>query len=273
MVYTQTNGAMSSKRGLFAGIAAVVATAALSLGISTSIFAAHNPTGCSFGTVPGVWSLEGNCTTTAPLDVPANTLVEGNGFTITAGFNFVSNGSGISKVLGITDADNVTVNNLTIDSGTAVGLTGINVFQSAGVTLNNVKSINNDKYGLTVNGSNVVVDDISTAGNGWGGVNVGQGSGVIEPAVLTVNGMSSHTDMAHIYIDDTQQNVTVNDTNSQYKVTEPVTSPDRPFDRLYTLKPSVASSKDECKDGGWMNFQAAYKNQGQCVSSVVSKRQ
>jgi hypothetical protein len=31
----------------------------------------------------------------------------------------------------------------------------------------------------------------------------------------------------------------------------------------------AASTKDECKNGGWMNFQAGYKNQGQCVSSAA----
>ena len=30
-------------------------------------------------------------------------------------------------------------------------------------------------------------------------------------------------------------------------------------------------TKDDCKDGGWMNFTPAYKNQGQCVS-FYSKR-
>jgi hypothetical protein len=33
------------------------------------------------------------------------------------------------------------------------------------------------------------------------------------------------------------------------------------------------TSKDDCKNGGWMNFQdPAFKNQGQCVSYVVSNR-
>jgi hypothetical protein len=34
--------------------------------------------------------------------------------------------------------------------------------------------------------------------------------------------------------------------------------------------PSVATSKSECKKGGWMDF--GTKNQGQCVSGVVSQR-
>lgn len=40
----------------------------------------------------------------------------------------------------------------------------------------------------------------------------------------------------------------------------------------FELMPYVASTKDECKNGGWMNFQAGYKNQGQCVSSVANGR-
>lgn len=34
--------------------------------------------------------------------------------------------------------------------------------------------------------------------------------------------------------------------------------------------PTLATSKDACKNGGWMSFQGAYTNQGQCVSSIVS---
>jgi len=30
------------------------------------------------------------------------------------------------------------------------------------------------------------------------------------------------------------------------------------------------TAKEECKNGGWMNFQTSYKNQGQCVAAVVS---
>lgn len=35
-------------------------------------------------------------------------------------------------------------------------------------------------------------------------------------------------------------------------------------------EPTTATSKDQCKNGGWMSFQGAYTNQGQCVSSIVS---
>lgn len=38
----------------------------------------------------------------------------------------------------------------------------------------------------------------------------------------------------------------------------------------FEVKAARASTKDECKDGGWTNFTANYKNQGQCVSDTVS---
>jgi len=40
----------------------------------------------------------------------------------------------------------------------------------------------------------------------------------------------------------------------------------------FEVTPYVASTKDECKNGGWMNFQAGYKNQGQCVSAVAKQQ-
>lgn len=40
----------------------------------------------------------------------------------------------------------------------------------------------------------------------------------------------------------------------------------------FEAAPTLATSKDQCKDGGWVTFQNAYKNQGECVSSIVSNR-
>lgn len=36
----------------------------------------------------------------------------------------------------------------------------------------------------------------------------------------------------------------------------------------FEATPTYATSSDQCKDGGWMTFSNAYKNQGQCVSSL-----
>jgi hypothetical protein len=40
----------------------------------------------------------------------------------------------------------------------------------------------------------------------------------------------------------------------------------------FELVPRTPSNKDECKNEGWKVFSAGYKNQGECVSSVVSNR-
>jgi hypothetical protein len=40
---------------------------------------------------------------------------------------------------------------------------------------------------------------------------------------------------------------------------------------LEAAKKLEATSKDECKNGGWETFETQYKNQGDCVSSVASE--
>ena len=45
------------------------------------------------------------------------------------------------------------------------------------------------------------------------------------------------------------------------------------FDKVtynFEQKPVKATSKEECKNDGYKNFQTSYKNQGDCVSSVAS---
>ncbi|MDB5186795.1 MAG: hypothetical protein JWM07_267 [Candidatus Saccharibacteria bacterium] len=39
----------------------------------------------------------------------------------------------------------------------------------------------------------------------------------------------------------------------------------------FEAAPTLATSKDQCKNGGWVTFQNAYKNQGECVSSITSR--
>ncbi|MBC7512380.1 right-handed parallel beta-helix repeat-containing protein [Candidatus Saccharibacteria bacterium] len=254
--------ALSLRKVLIAGAAAVT----LGIGMVTSASAAHDSTGCTFDeTTPGTWSLTANCTTTATIDVPSNTILEGNGKTISA------SPSVVSRVLGITNSENVTVNDLTIEGTNGVRLNGIDVYVSTDVTLNDVTSVNNDKYGLVVNGSEVTVHDLSTSNNSWGGVNVDLGSGVTGPALLTVTGKSEHDELngKDLYMDDTTQAVDIVDVNGQYLVTQPAGG--LPNDEVYTLKSEV-KSKDSCKKNGYMSLMTAegvgFKNQGQCVSSV-----
>lgn len=113
-----------------------------------------------------------------------------------------------------------------------------------------------------MNGSTVEVTDISTAGNGWHGINVDLGSGVTSPAVLTVKGVSSHTELLHIYIDNIAEPATMVDVNSQYTFNDNVLEQG---DRLYTLIPQPKTIS-ECKNSGWVAF--GFRNQGLCIQYV-----
>jgi hypothetical protein len=247
---------------LLMAIAAVVA-------IMTGFIATANAvtvSGCNFDdTVAGTWSLQGDCTTTAPINVPAGTTVEGNGFTINGGYTFGSNGAGTNTVIGVIGADNVIINDLTVDGTNGTNLHGINVFDSTGVVLNDVTIKNNDKSGLGINSSEVTINNLTTADNGWHGVNVDQRT--TAPASLTINGVSSHNELLQVYVDDTTKDVTVVDTNGQYTVTNPQVA-GRVNDANYVLAPLTAQTKDDCKNSGYAAF--GFKNQGQCVASVVA---
>ena len=235
---------------------------------------AANVVGCEFDNATlGVWSLVSDCTTSGPINVPTGTIVEGNGYTISAGYSFGSDGDGTNTVIGIVGSDNVVINNLKVDGIDGTSLNGVNIYVSENVQLNNVIIKNNDKYGLVVNGSNVTVNNLTTSGNGWGGVNVDLGSGVTSPAVLTINGVSSHKELVHVYLNNTLKPVSVIDTSSQYLASYPVTTPDSPVDMLYTLK-SQPTSKDQCKNNGWKMLYTTdnkvFKNQGACVAYVAA---
>lgn len=276
MVYSQSGIVYSKgqwKKKLFAGVTALT----LAGGVFASAHALTIVSGCNFdGSVAGTWSLTADCTTTGPINIPTNTTLQGNGHVISAGYSFGTNGDGTNTVIGVVDADNVTINNLIVDGTGGTALHGINVFSSTGVALNDVVIKNNDKTGLAVNSSTVVVNNLTTENNTWHGVNVDQRT--TEPSSLTINGVSTHTDTLQVYVDDSTKQVTVVDTNNQYSVTNPQIA-GRVNDRLYTLKPvvegpTVVATKDECKSGGWMNVLrqdgSTFKNQGQCVAYVQS---
>ncbi|MEO5690570.1 MAG: right-handed parallel beta-helix repeat-containing protein [Candidatus Saccharimonadales bacterium] len=272
MVYSQS-GILEDARPWTKMFVAGAAAVTLAVGVFASANAAM-VAGCNFDdTASGTWSLTSSCTTTGPINIPANTTLDGNGHTISAGYTFGSNGDGTNTVIGVVDVDNVTITDLTIEGTGGTGLHGINVVGSSGVTISDVTINNNDKSGLVVNSSTVTVNNLTTAGNGWHGVNVDKRTA--EAASLTINGVSNHTDAVQIYVDDTTI-ATLVDSESQYNVS---TLGPKPNDALYTLKPvvegpKVASAKDECKNNGWMNVvredKTTFKNQGQCVAYVQS---
>ena len=162
--------------------------------------------------------------------------INGNGFTVNPTFTKTDNSN--NAVFGVTSSG-VTISNLVIDGALGTNLHGINVYVSTGVLLDGVSVLNNDYAGIVVNGSIVTVNNIVTSGNGWGGINVDQGSGVTSEARLIINGISSHNEAIHIWLDDTTKNVSVQDTNpKQY------TYQDYGNRRVYTLKAAGNPSAD-----------------------------
>ena len=122
-----------------------------------------------------------------------------------------------NSAIGI-QANGVTVNNLTIDGTDGVWMHGINVYEAKNVAINNTTLKNNSNAGLIVGkDSEVKINNITTSGNGWYGINVDKKTGT--SATLTVNGVSTHDEdaTAHIYIDDRDATGnTVNDPGLQY---------------------------------------------------------
>jgi hypothetical protein len=199
--------------------------------------------------------------------------LDGNGNTVFASFTKTDNDN--NSAIGIKGTSDVTVQDLTIDGSDGIDLHGINVFVSTLVEINNV-SISDNRTGVVVNGSEVTVENITTSGHMWHAMNVAQGSGVTDSAILTVTGISSHADnsplppsdivdggyVPHIFIDDNSQDVTVNDVNNQY-VSASFDFRDGRAD-VYTH--FLPETKDDCMKGGWEDF--GFKNQGQCIKFV-----
>ena len=96
--------------------------------------------------------------------------------------------NGSKHALGIeaaTPGNLVTIKNLTIDSASLAY--GVNTYNGALVTFDNVTLKGSKGAGLTVNGSNVTATEFNTSGNVWGSVNVDPGSGVITPSYFKLN--------------------------------------------------------------------------------------
>ncbi|MDX1766080.1 MAG: hypothetical protein R3313_03965, partial [Candidatus Saccharimonadales bacterium] len=170
--------------------------------------------------------------TYAEVIVDRSVTINGNGFAILPMFS----GSDFNNsALEISGVDGVTIHDLIIDGTASEDIHGLNIYESTNVLLNNLSSSSHAQSGIVVNGSTVMVIDVTTFGNGWHGINVDQGSGVTDPAILTVEGISIQTDFLHIYLDNTLNDVVVNDVNGQYLVIDPPGAPDN--DRLYQLDP------------------------------------
>ncbi len=116
-----------------------------------------------------------------------------------------SGSDGSSKHLVSIQANGAALKNLVIDGSKspAEGTgSGINVYTSTGVTLDNVISRNNKAAGLIVNGSTVSATNFRTSGNGWYGVNVDKGEGVEGTPVFTIGTGCSFAEAVAVLSDD-----------------------------------------------------------------------
>ncbi|MFR9058828.1 InlB B-repeat-containing protein [Eubacterium callanderi] len=90
----------------------------------------------------------------------------------------------IDRVIGPVVLENLTVQDArNIDGASGHG---INIVQSADVTMKNITSKGNAAAGVVVNGSTVTATGLYTSGNGWYGVNVDQGNGVTDDTLFTL---------------------------------------------------------------------------------------
>ena len=157
---------------------------------------------------------EGDYEVSQPVTVEGkqNIVIDGNGATIKAssaeGASIMSATSKsiavaadtqtdlANNIINVSGATNVTIRNLTI-----VGALhhGINIWECENVVIENVTIINSDATAITINGSDVTLNSVTTSGSGWGGVNVDLGnSGSSE---ITVDENCAFGEFLPIYAD------------------------------------------------------------------------
>ncbi len=247
---------------LFAGLLlATLAAMTLSANAAVSVI-----NGCSIDDdSAGTWTLQGDCTLTAKIDIPAGTTFEGNGHTMNASFVGPGSGNSNNAALRAVDADGVTINNVIIDGSSGTSIHGILIYGSENIDISNVTTINMPRSGVNINGlsggSSVTIENITTSGSGWHAINVDQGT-----ATLTVNGTSSHFNELHIYSDHylSSSTITINDTNSQYVVIDnPPDNNNYTDDRAYMLKERLeitAPAENEVVAGSSVALTAEYND-------------
>lgn len=122
-----------------------------------------------------------------------------------------------NNIINVSGATNVTIRNLTIEGALHHG---INIWECENVVIENVTITDSVATAITINGSNVTLNSVTTSGSGWGGVNVDLGnSGSSE---ITVDENCAFGEYLQIYADDATiaDNVTVNATGyNKYTVT------------------------------------------------------
>lgn len=178
---------------------------------------------------------EGDYEVTQPVAIENkdNVVIDGNGATITrsaaSGASIMSASSKriataadtqtdlANNIINVSGATNVTIRNLTI-----VGALhhGINIWECENVVLENVTITDSVATAITINGSDVTLNNVKTSGSGWGGVNVDLGNS--DSSEITVDESCAFGEYLQIYADnsDIADKVTVNATGyNKYTVT------------------------------------------------------
>lgn len=171
--------------------------------------------------------IDSDLSVTEQLTLTKSVTINGNGHTVTGNFTKTSNSN--NSVVAVF-ADNTVVNDLTVDAVSSTQqLHGINVYEAQDVVLNDITA-KNGRTGVNINGSAATINGVTTSGNVWHGVNIDKPG-----SVLTIGGVSHHSDVIPVYIDSTSVGQVV-DTNNQYGSKDNVL---KAGDRVYSLKPAV----------------------------------
>ena len=123
-------------------------------------------------------------------------IFDGGGFTLSG-----TTPRGALNQLLMIYADDVTVKNVTIANSPR---SGIGLFNSRGVILDGVTTINNAAAGIVINGGEIAeLRDFTSSGNGWGGINLGRGSdpGLGIPTIIALAGTIDIQDANPIWAD------------------------------------------------------------------------
>ena len=119
---------------------------------------------------------------------------------------------GKTSIITVTNGADVNISNLTVKNGKTASMGnggsdtahGINIAQAGTVVVSNVSASHNNGVGVLVNDAVVTHINVTTSGNGWGGVNidvVGR-NWAVPSTVLTVDENCSFAEQLQIYCDE-----------------------------------------------------------------------
>ena len=131
----------------------------------------------------------------------SNITINGNGNTVSIP---AENGQQ-ANVVEVDAASNVKIKNLKIVGNAVTGETysqgakhGVNIWNSKEVSLDDVDISNCFGYGVVCNSSTVIVSNVNTKGNGWGGLNADSGSEGKETTLTVKNATCEETNSVKV---------------------------------------------------------------------------